>query len=142
MQTRHKFLLIVGGSLLCATLAWLSVRIELSLIDYSGRQGFGFFGSGILYVLAPIVGGLVGLFLSISLLKAVSLRQSIMFSVPFSLVLSLGSFKEIFSILTSDQFDTTYFKMSLFAICSSFVIYPLVALLFWKTKQRLTQRYQ
>lgn len=143
MQTKHKILLIIGSIILAAILGILSQYLQRSIIDLSARQGFGFSPVGLIYIIVPVIFAFFAFLLSLILINLTSLRASILISLVFSLFNSIQPIGDAFWIYSrEDYFDKTYFQMDIFNICSNFIIYPLIALVFWKAKELLAQKYR
>jgi hypothetical protein len=131
----YKILTIIIGGLSAAFPAVFSLVIKNYVIDFSGRNLFGFGFSAILYFLLPVYFFLLGLILSAILIHINSLPISLALSIPVSLAASWRTINDAIEIYKRpDYFDQTFFYSDIFDICVNFIIFPLVSVLIWKIK--------
>ena len=143
MQFSHKILIVFVGSLTAAVLSLISMLNEKTVIDFSARSGFGFGFGALVYVIIPVYFFILAFVLSLVAVHVNSLSVTLAVSFFFSLFASWKTFYSAIEIYNrTDYFDKTYFYSDVFQICSAFIIFPLIGVLVYFLKIRLTAAAQ
>jgi hypothetical protein len=139
----HKILIIIGGSFLGAVLSLISMFIERSVIDFTGRNGFGMGFTAVVYIIIPAYFFILALILSLIAVHINSLPMMLAVSFFFSLLVSWKSFNSAWEIYNRpDYFDKTYFYSDIFQICAAFIIFPLIGVFIWYLKAKFSNAVQ
>lgn len=98
MKSKRDLLIIFIGSASAAFLAFASHYLKNYVIDFSGNNLFGFGFSGLLYIFVPIAFFFLGMVATSIFLRIKTLKNSLLISIVFALIVSLPSIREVFAI--------------------------------------------